>query len=366
MSIIFSSKEARNIAIFSQGLHRQSSSIAEIFANVKCIQLDPLVAVRESHELVCLSRGATLLDIKSLLDRGSDSIGFIYPGHALAILPMESWPWFGYLRRRVLNHGWRGPEPSAQSIENIRSMVRERSRISTRDFKDGKGNGWDRSSSLQIAAQWLLWTGELISTSRAGRFREYSFAKAVVPANLFDRETTDPDCFRELVIMAMDALGIATLDDIVDYFRLPKSMVAQCIEELEFTQAQVQGWDCRAWVSRRGLEFASLQAKRLVPLSPFDSLIWHRPRLRRIFNKEYLLEAYKPAAQRLFGHYFIAVLAGDEIVGRVAPRRVAGELRIENKEFVTSASSHLIDEAISILASWTAGANHVMERSGYG
>ncbi|QLG96627.1 winged helix-turn-helix domain-containing protein (plasmid) [Pseudomonas yamanorum] len=358
MSIAISSREARNIAIFSQGLGHDVLSVTDIFSKVGCIQLDPLRAVRESHELVCLSRGATMLEATSLLSSQCANLRFVYPGHALALLPIESWPWFGFLRRRILQYGWRGPTPQPQSIVKIRSMILENFKISSRDFKDGKGEGWARSSSLRIAAEWLLWTGELISTSRAGIHREYSATVNVVPPYILKIETTDSDCFHELVSKAMNALGVASLDDIVDYFRLPKAIVTQCIEQLEFPEVTVEGWNCRAWASPQGLTFASFQAERLVPLSPFDSLIWHRPRLKRLFAKDYLLEAYKPANQRSFGHYFVPVLAGDEIVGRVAPRRVRDQLTIENRECVSGNDNCLIDEAINILISWSAGANY--------
>ncbi|MGW8743647.1 DNA glycosylase AlkZ-like family protein [Streptomyces sp. NPDC055794] len=54
--------------------------------------------------------------------------------------------------------------------------------------------------------------------------------------------------------------------------------------------------------------------------SPFDSLIWHRPRLRRLFEVEYLLEACKPATKRQFGDFAVPVLVGSTLTGRIAVR----------------------------------------------
>lgn len=353
MMINVSAKEARTIAIYSQGLGVEASSIRNVFSAVECIQLDPLRSVRESHELVCLSRGVSKIEAASMLRPECDYPGFIYPGHALSILPITSWPWFGFLRRRMLEQGWRGPTPSLQSIASIRSMLLDIPKLSSRMFKDGQGDGWARSSSLRIAAEWLLWTGELISTSRTGIHREYALAEKVVPSEILQTEVTDSECMYTLVSKAMDALGVASLDDAADYFRLPKSTVSQCLKCLEYPEVTIEGWGCRAWASPKGLAFASSKATRLVPLSPFDSLIWHRPRLKRLFFRDYSLEAYKPASQRQFGHYFISVLAGDEIVGRVAPRRLKGQLIIEGRESVKGEDDYLIDEAINTLTRWS-------------
>lgn len=347
-----SAKDVRNIAIFSQGLNGKASSVSDVFSRVKCIQLDPLNNVRASHELVCLSRGAERSEAKLLLNNYASSVSFIYPGHALAILPIAHWPWFAFMRRRVKEWGWRGPSPLPESIAMVRSLLAEKKTISSRDFKDGTGTGWARSSSLRVAAEWLLWAGEIICVSRAGVFREYSFAEHVVPPGLFSDERTDHECICYLVSEAIDALGVASLHDIADYFRLPKKMIEDALKELEVPQIRVEGWGCSAWISSQAQSYSGLTAKKLVPLSPFDSLIWYRPRLKRIFGKQYLLEAYKPAAKRSFGHYFVPILAGDNIIGRVAPRRVEGELVIEARESDNTEYDSLIDEGIKILKSW--------------
>src|SRR5687767_10710270 len=56
---------------------------------------------------------------------------------------------------------------------------------------------------------------------------------------------------------------------------------------------------------------------RAALLSPFDRLLHDRKRLGEIFEFEYYLEMYKPAAQRRWGYYALPILVGDRLVGKL-------------------------------------------------
>ncbi|MET7320630.1 crosslink repair DNA glycosylase YcaQ family protein [Streptomyces sp. NPDC005549] len=57
-------------------------------------------------------------------------------------------------------------------------------------------------------------------------------------------------------------------------------------------------------------------------LSPWDSLIWHRPRIRRLFGVVYLLETYRLAATRERGYFGMPNLVGTSLAGLLAGSRV--------------------------------------------
>jgi uncharacterized protein YcaQ len=69
---------------------------------------------------------------------------------------------------------------------------------------------------------------------------------------------------------------------------------------------------------------------RAALLSPFDRLVADRKRLAELFEFDYILEMYKPAATRMWGYYALPILYGDRLVGKLDAKAdlKEGELRV--------------------------------------
>ena len=142
------------------------------------------------------------------------------------------------------------------------------------------------------------------------------------------------DAVRELIRRAAVAYGVSTLDDLADYPRLKTADARQAVEELEadgvLEPVTVDGWAKPAWMPAGQRVPRRVEATAL--LSPFDPLIWYRPRAERLFDFHYRISIYTPADQREHGYYVLPVLLDDQIAARVDLKsdRKAGVLRVQH------------------------------------
>lgn len=96
---------------------------------------------------------------------------------------------------------------------------------------------------------------------------------------------------------------------------------------------------------------------RTALLSPFDRLVYDRVRARALFDLDYTLEMYKPAAQRRWGYFALPVLHGDWLVGKVdtATDRATSSLdvhAVHQDVLLTGAMTDAIHAELDALARW--------------
>ncbi|MBX9420842.1 winged helix-turn-helix domain-containing protein [Streptomyces lateritius] len=354
-------QKTRAIALAAQGMHTTATAphgAGDTLRRLGCIQLDTISVVRRSHELVQMGRGVPVAEAQQLIGKTSPPVLFEYWAHAACLIPLEMWPLFAFRRRNYAAKGWNGPEVDPAAVEHVRGVLAERDSVTVTDVGGAKGSGWERFSVNKWALEWLLATGEVACVHRRGWQRVYQRSESVIPSGLLHREPEDAECLRALVEMAMRALGVATTEDVADYFRLPPRRVASILADMrEAEPVQVEGWKEPAWAFPAALTDPQTDHDACTPLSPFDSLIWHRPRMGRLFGVEYLLEAYKPALKRECGYFGMPVLVGSTIIGRLAVRVSKGAAVIEGHQLIDGQDPAHLTQALAVICRWADAQN---------
>jgi uncharacterized protein YcaQ len=127
------------------------------------------------------------------------------------------------------------------------------------------------------------------------------------------------EAHRRMLMTAARSMGVATLADLADYFRIripeARPRLAELVDSRQLTEVTIEGWDQPAYMAR-GMQVPRRVGARAL-ISPFDSLIWFRPRTERLFAFQYRIEIYVPQPQRQYGYYVYPFLMDDGFAGRV-------------------------------------------------
>jgi uncharacterized protein YcaQ len=362
-----SAAEARRIALTAQGLYgaeARRGGVDAVLRRLAAIQLDTISVLARSHELVAYARlGAVGRDAveRALWGNGET---FEYWAHAACVLPVAQWPLFAIRRRRYRERGVRWHERPGEHVERrILERLREEGPLTSTDLGGAKRGGpWWDWSEVKVGVEWLLDVGEVVCTSRRGWRRVYDLPERALPdAVRAAPEPDDASCLRALAEIAAGALGIATAADLAEFHRFGRQEVAAVLRDTELVPVKVDGWRDAAWAHPRALSgLASRGRHRTTLLSPFDSLVWDRPRTLRMFGFAHLLEAYKPAPTRVHGYYAMPLLAGGRLVGRVDPGRDGGALLAKRVGLAGAGAVEPAAAALREAASWVAAGGVVL------
>lgn len=335
---------ARRMALGAQGFadRRPSGRVDarhfdRVLDRMAILQLDSVNVICRSHFLPVLARLGPY--DRDALDRYLWRSGraFEYLAHEASISPMRRHP---LLRFRMTDGRWKaGKRMEEERPDYLRAVIEQvdvEGPLAVGDLHDpgGRGGSWWGWSPGKVALEWLYVTGRLSIAYRTTAFvTHYDLPERVIPAEVLDAPTpTLDESLRELVLVAARAAGVGTAADLADWFRLPIRPVRKLVAELaavgELEEVEVERWGEPAYVHPEATIPRRIDGTRL--LSPFDPVVWFRPRAERLFGFRYRIEIYVPEADRVHGYYVLPVLSGSELVGRLDLKadRKAGALLV--------------------------------------
>ena len=288
-----------------------------------------------------------------------------------SLMPMDHYP---LLRHRMeAARPWPRLEGLIEEqrgyIESVREQVADRGPLTVSDLHEaGERNGpWWGLSKGKIALEWLFHNGSLAATRRGNFTRVYDLAERVIPPGFLNMPPLPRhDAQREMLRLGAEALGIGTLTDLADYYRIKvpeaRPRVREMVEEGVLNEVSVEGWPQPAYMHTDAR--LPRRAAATAIISPFDSLVWFRDRTERLFDFLYRIEIYVPKPKRQYGYYVYPFLHNGELVARVDLKadRAAGVLLVqaaylENGRDAGKVSAALARELAS-MAEWL-GLQHV-------
>ncbi|MFL5797397.1 MAG: winged helix-turn-helix domain-containing protein [Actinomycetota bacterium] len=303
--------------------------LRRVFDRVGLIQIDSVNVMARSQYLPPYSRlgpyPRQLLDDMAYRHREL----FEYWGHEASLIPMRMYPLFRWhMARASTGFAWgRMNQMIRERPEYVRAVlddVRRNGPIAVRDLHDpgeriGDSWGWNWKAG-KVAIEYLFWAGEVAAASRVRFERRYDLPERVIaPEALNAPEPTTEEAHRALLNIAGRSLGVGTAADLADYFRIrmpeARPRIQELVEERTLVPVEVEGWGRPAYAHREARTPRSVPTAAL--LSPFDSLVWFRDRLMRLFGMHYRIGIYTPAHLRTHGYYVLPFLLGHELVARV-------------------------------------------------
>jgi hypothetical protein len=363
-------EEARRIALSAQHMRGpllRSGGVPAMVRRLGAVQLDTISVLARSHELVAYARlGAIGRARVEQAYWGPKSATFEYWSHAACVVPLEDWPAYAFKRRerRAKGKRWHVLEERDKTCAEVLARIRAEGPLTANELGGAKKGGpWWDWSEVKIAAEWLLDIGELVCRERRGFARVYDLAARAIPTELLDLDMSDEQCARQLVAAAGRSLGVATEADLGVYHGVPRQLVRRVLDASGLTKVQVTGWKQVAYADPGALSALGVRQRgRTVLLSPFDSLMWYRERVERLFDLRHRLEAYTPKEKRIYGYFAMPVLAGARIVGLVDPGRRGEQLVAKQVTLLRADAASQVATALVEAASWVGCTSCVVER----
>jgi uncharacterized protein YcaQ len=342
---------ARRIAVRAQLLDaRRQTDLLAVVQHLTLLQIDPTAAVAPSADLVAWSRLGCAYrpeDLRRALEQRAlfehDALVRPMGDVGLVLAGAEDWP--PYERTRA----WLRDNDSFR--RHILELLSSSGPLTSRDVPDTSvvpwaSTGWTHNRNVTQMLEILMMRGEIAIAGRVGRERLWDLAERVYPA--------------DVVVPSVDeALGLRNERRLASLGIARRRSTKMPIEPVDVgdagESAVVEGvkgeWRVDPGALDEGFE------GRTALLSPFDRLVYDRARALELFDFEYTLEMYKPAAQRRWGYFALPILHHDRLVGKVDAKadHEASVLRVharhEDVKF-TRAMTGAVRGELEDLASW--------------
>ncbi len=320
----------KQLTLFNQGLGKTSrfakgmDGTLQAIEHLGYVQIDTISVVERAHHHILWSRvpDYELSHLNSLV--GARQI-FEYWYHAASYLPMKDYRYALPAMMSVRNGESRYFNRGDQHLMNeILARVRAEGKIRLRDIdknnKKSVGNWWNTGPGRRAFEQ-LYMQGDLMICERNGMEKVFDLTERCLPENIDLSMPTLYEYAQYLFNNTLRAHGAFTWKQLVHLKKndlketmrvvLKEQIDAGVVSAIKLENGQTLYVDVAAIEKKVSTDFG------LKILSPFDNSLIHRDRLASLFEFDYRIECYVPAAKRVYGYFCLPILYQDELVGRV-------------------------------------------------
>jgi uncharacterized protein len=344
--------QARRVAVRAQLLDAsRSTDLLAVVRQLTLLQIDPTATIAPSADLVAWSRlGSTYRpdDLREALEKDRT----LFEHNAL-VRPMSDLGLHLAASRTSRSHErtdvW--IRDNDRFRRDILELLASSGPLSSRDIPDTcvvpwASTGWTNNRNVTQMLEFLMMRGEIAIAGRVGRERLWDLPERVYPDDVV--VPSEEDAHRIRNERRLISLGIAR--------QKTTKMPIEPVDVGDAGEPAVVEGTKGAWridPAALGADFEG----RTALLSPFDRLVYDRRRAQELFDFEYTLEMYKPAAKRRWGYYALPVLHDDRLIGKVdaTADSKASVLRVhaihEDVRF-TRTMSKAVQAELDDLASW--------------
>ena len=344
--------QARRIAVRAQLLDApRPTDLLTVVQRLTLLQIDPTAAIAPSADLVAWSRLGSAYE-PAHLQQAVEHDRTLFEHNAL-VRPMSDlglylagaadWPSYSDTRAWL--------RANDRFRRDILDLLGSSGPLASRNIPDTcvvpwASTGWTNNRNVTQMLEFLMMRGEIAIAGRLGRERLWDLPERVYPPGVVIPSVDEARRIKNERRLA--ALGIAR----------PKAP-AMPMEPIDVGEAGepavVEGTkgEWRIDPAALGEDFEG----RTALLSPFDRLVHDRVRAQELFDFEYTLEMYKPAAKRRWGYFALPILHHDRLVGKLDAKadRKASVLRVhaihEDVKF-TRTMAKAVQAELQDLASW--------------
>lgn len=342
--------QARRIVVRAQLLEdARAGDVVELAEQLGAIKIDPTATIAPAEQFIPWSRIGWSYEpgqLSKAVEQDRHLFEFDGMFRPTSLLPlmlpaMRRWP------QRESSRQWL--DANARFRADVLARLRGEGPLPATAIDDTSAvsrppDGWSGTNQVPHMLDFLLRQGEVAIVRREGRTRIWDLAERVYPRDL--PELDGADAARLLDERRLQAAGIAKQ-------RSPWTPVGEAGEP-----AMIEGMRTRWRVDPQALAALDDDAGgRVAFLNPYDGMLFDRPRLREIFEFEYVLEQFKPKPQRRYGYFAHPILMGDRFVGMLDAEtdHPRGVLRVTSvHEFLPfePEEHEMVRAEIDELASW--------------